>query len=63
VVRVKTNHHIYCFTSCSLDYGQSHRREAESEFGVSVREFQFSNLKFADDVDTVEEDAAKLGIT
>jgi len=46
-----------------LDYGQSQRSEAGSEFGVSVREFQFSNLKFADDADSVEEDAAKLGIT
>jgi len=46
-----------------LDYGQSQRREADSKFGVSVGEFQFSNLKFADDADVIEEEEAKLGVT
>jgi len=51
--------------SCPSGYTDSQRRQAEAEsaFAVSKRGFQFSNVKFTDDIEAIEEDATKLGVT
>jgi len=65
MVNANANHRMLVNTSCPSGYTDSQRRQAEAEsaFAVSKRGFQFSNVKFTDDIEAIEEDAAKLGVT